>query len=102
MSASIVTITQKSRIECIKLLYHSILTQTYDNIVEWVIVEGSPSEQDANTNRAQLMDVIGDKRTLTIRYIEYTIGAKLSDLRNIGNRSTSRFSIIYPKNVLNK
>jgi len=58
MAASIVTITQNSRIECIKLLYHSILTQTYDNIVEWVIVEGSRSEQDAITNRSQLMDFI--------------------------------------------
>ena len=44
-SVSIVTITQYSRFDCLKNLYNLILLQDYATIDEWIIVEGSQTEQ---------------------------------------------------------
>jgi len=81
-SVSIVTITQLKRKECIKILCNIINTQTYKNIIEWVIVEGSKNKEDALENANY---VKGLKSKVPIVYMEYKANAKLGELRNIGN-----------------
>jgi hypothetical protein len=50
MQVSILTITQLSRHESFKLLIEYVLNQTYKNIVEWIIIDGSKNINDSNTN----------------------------------------------------
>jgi hypothetical protein len=85
-SVSIVTITQFKRYKCLEVLFEIIKTQTYTNIIEWVIVEGSKSESDAESNKI-LMEEFVKSRILqcSIKYITRTKQAKLGELRNIGN-----------------
>lgn len=82
-TVSIVTITQLSRAKCLANLLEIILSQTYHNIIEWVIVEGSKSQADADQNKKQIMDMTAHT-PFKIVYVEYS-GNALSDLRNSGN-----------------
>lgn len=86
-TVSIVTITQRKRFPNIEILRDMILAQTYKNIIEWVIVEGSPSEADAAQNAENIRGLSTDK--LPIRYLEKQPGEKLGALRNKGNRACS-------------
>jgi glycosyltransferase involved in cell wall biosynthesis len=82
---SLITISQLTRSECLKNLYELIKLQTYDNIIEWIIVEGSPNIEDAENNKMRIAELIDQHNAqYKIIYIEYT-GNKLSDLRNAGN-----------------
>lgn len=83
---SIVTITQLKRFPCIEILHDLIKDQDYTNIIEWVIVEGSKTEEDAKANADNIK---GLKSTLTfpIVYIEWTANTKLGELRNRGNNA---------------
>jgi hypothetical protein len=87
-TVSIVTITQFIRYDCLMLLYDQINLQTFKNISEWVIVEGSNSKEDAEKSRDNISKLITfhqkKNEKMKIIYVEYT-GNKLSDLRNIGN-----------------
>jgi len=82
-TVSIVTITQLSRAKCLANLLEIILSQTYHNIIEWVIVEGSKSQADADQNKKQMMEMSAHT-SIKIVYVEYS-GNALSDLRNSGN-----------------
>jgi glycosyltransferase involved in cell wall biosynthesis len=82
-TVSIITITQLSRSECLKNLLTLIQSQTYKNIIEWVIVEGSKTEDDAAKN-SEIIRELSYETTLNIVYLQYT-GFALSDLRNNGN-----------------
>jgi len=89
LSASIITVNQLIRHECLKNLYELIKLQTYKNIIEWVIVEGSKTKEDAEKNKIYIIELINKHNNLNnmnIVYIEYT-GKKLSDLRNLGNNT---------------
>jgi glycosyltransferase involved in cell wall biosynthesis len=89
LSASIVTITQLIRSECLLNLYDLIKLQTYKNIVDWVIVEGSSNEEDGDKNKNNIANIINNhKLSFKIIYIEYS-NQKLSDLRNSGNSKCS-------------
>uniref|UniRef100_A0A6C0H891 Uncharacterized protein n=1 Tax=viral metagenome TaxID=1070528 RepID=A0A6C0H891_9ZZZZ len=57
MKVSIITITQLSRHASLKLLLNSILEQTYTDIIEWILIEGTPNNNDAIVNK-QLIDNI--------------------------------------------
>ena len=57
-SVSIVTITQLSRHECLLNLYELIQLQIYQNIIEWVIVEGSKTEENATINKEYIHQLI--------------------------------------------
>jgi glycosyltransferase involved in cell wall biosynthesis len=81
---SLITITQLSRAECLKQLHKMIQQQTYKNIIEWVIVEGSKTEEDGLKNREKIVQLKNENTNIDIVYVEYT-GMKLSDLRNAGN-----------------
>lgn len=80
---SIITVTQLSRSLCLKNLLTLIKLQTYENIIEWVIVEGSKTEKDGIENRKKIIDLSFESH-LPIVYLKYT-GNALSDLRNNGN-----------------
>jgi glycosyltransferase involved in cell wall biosynthesis len=82
---SIITITQFIRFESLKILFEMIKKQTYQNILEWVIVEGSNNLDDANKNKILINNFIKTIK-LNVNYIEYT-GKKLGSLRNLGNQS---------------
>jgi hypothetical protein len=91
-SVSIITVSQLSRHNCLLNLYELIQLQTYKNITEWVIVEGSYSKEDGEKNKEninKLLQIHSDNiesiiRNMKIIYVEYT-GLALSDLRNLGN-----------------
>lgn len=89
-SVSLLTITQWARTKCLKNLVAFINKQTYTGIVEWVIVEGSKTEKEAEQNKEFILNVnemnINEINiNVPINYIPYAAGAKLSDLRNRGN-----------------
>ena len=63
-TVSLLTITQRSRNKCLKNLLDFILDQTYKDIVEWIIVEGSKTEKDVEENKEFIMNEI-----IIIKYI---------------------------------
>ena len=82
-NVSIITVTQLIRKDCLLNLYELIKLQTYKNIIEWVIVEGSKTIDDAKLNKVYIDNLILLSH-IKIIYIEFS-GKSLSDLRNIGN-----------------
>ena len=87
-SVSIITITQIKRFECIKILFDLIKAQTYSNIIEWVIVEGSKTNIDAEENKNNINKIVEQEQKFKIIYVEKDKdkNIKLGELRNIGNR----------------
>jgi len=86
-SVSIITVSQYSRFESLKNLYELILLQDYPNIIEWVIVEGSKTEEFKMANSKQIQEHFSEKDAkIKIRYITPTYILPLSDLRNLGNK----------------
>jgi glycosyltransferase involved in cell wall biosynthesis len=86
---SILTITQFGRFESLRILFDMIQYQTFKNISEWVIVEGSQTINDAVKNKElikQFINEINSSINYNINYIEYT-GYKLGGLRNVGNKA---------------
>lgn len=89
-SVSIITVTQFNRFQCIKILLDIIKSQTYSNIIEWVIVEGSKTETLSNENKANINKLIEENQNLLkfqIVYVERKADVKLGELRNIGNKT---------------
>ena len=86
-TVSLLTITQKSRNKCLKNLLEFINNQTYQDIIEWVIVEGSKTQKEAEENKEYILNeiIIINKTRLPIKYIGFEEDSKLSDLRNRGN-----------------
>ena len=89
-SVSLVTISQLKRFSCLQILEDLIKEQTYDNIIEWVIMEGSKTAEDAKINAENIKSLI-EKSTLKCKiiYCEYVSGIKLGELRNIANNKCS-------------
>ena len=84
-TVSIVTITQLPRNNSLKLLADMIQEQLYEPIIEWVIVEGSRTLEDANKNYDFIKEIQTTMK-IPIVYVPYiNINNKLSDLRNLGN-----------------
>lgn len=95
-TVAILTITQYKRFNCLKILYMMIQKQTYKNINEWVIVEGSQNKEEADKNKINVKEFINEIKhnvNFKINYIEYT-GLKLGGLRNIGNNSCTSDIIV--------
>jgi len=86
-SVSIVTITQLNRIQSFPILIEIIKRQTYKNIIEWIIVEGSPNIEDSIKNK-NLLDKYLQLISLSfqIKYIAFS-GKKLGGLRNLANEN---------------
>jgi len=87
-TVSIITVSQFKRHEYLKILIQIIETQTYKNILEWVIVEGTQSN-DERVKHKECMDlfIANSKLTFPIRFIDTPFDTKLGELRNIGNFS---------------
>lgn len=84
-TVSIVTISQWVRFPCLEHVRDCLKEQTYDSIVEWVLVEGSKTKEDAQRNAEAIRTL--DTR-VPIVYIPYTSEqTNLGELRNIGNRT---------------
>ena len=81
-TVSLLTITQRSRNKCLKNLLEFINKQTYQDIIEWVIVEGSKTQKEAEENKEYI--IIINKTRFPIKYIGFEEDSKLSDLRNRG------------------
>lgn len=104
-SVSIVTITQFGRFESFRILYELIYRQTYTNIQEWIIVEGSHSETDATQNEESILNFLEDMHNKCDKsnrefipipntiYLPYT-GNKLGELRNLGNSACTSNVIV--------
>ena len=94
-NVSILTITQFKRFKCIQILFTMIQRQTYKNIKEWVIIEGSQLKSDAEKNKENIKKFIEEIKPLVnfkINYIEYS-GRKLGGLRNLGNELCTQRSL---------
>lgn len=89
-SVSILTITQWSRSECLFILIDIIKDQTYRNIIEWVIVEGSKNIEEAKKNQESINNLIEDNKDVLFKiiYVEYS-GMKLGGLRNKSNQNST-------------
>lgn len=83
-SVSIITVTQLSRFKCLLNLAFLIKLQDYSNIIEWIIVEGTPSRMDAAHNKINILSHLSEFH-IPVKYIEYEPTRFLSDLRNVGN-----------------
>ena len=88
-TVSILTITQYNRYECLKILVELINLQTYKNIIEWVIIEGSHTEKEIKESSKQINEL---KNSGILKYpIVYInnedVNIKLGELRNIGNKT---------------
>ncbi len=82
-TVSLLTITQYSRRECLRNLSMLIKRQIYKNIIEWVIVEGTPDIEDSKKNAKLIYDIETD---IPIRFVHGCYERQhLSDLRNAGN-----------------
>jgi glycosyltransferase involved in cell wall biosynthesis len=90
-SVSLITVTQYSRRTCLENLICLINEQIYENICEWVIVEGSKNPADAEAN-SQLIAIHQKNKMvfpINIVYIPYQTNPSqrhLSDYRNAGNQ----------------
>lgn len=86
-SVSIITVTQLKRFNCLEILRDLLKAQTYKNIVEWVIVEGSKTEELAAINAENIKQLSANSGlSYPIIYINYENNIKLGELRNKGNR----------------
>ena len=89
-TVSIVTVTQLKRKESIKILIDIIAEQDYPYIIEWVIVEGTPCNQDSITNQTNIQELIkNSKLKFDIKYIVPQTKTQLGGLRNLGNNACS-------------
>ena len=92
MNVSILTVTQLSRHESFKLLIDYIQNQTYKNIVEWIIVEGSQNVDDANCNKALINNL--NISYPKIIYKESSDIDKKNIINNLNNNSEINGDII--------
>lgn len=88
-TVSILTITQFNRFECLKILTEFINYQTYKNIIEWVIIEGSNTNDEIEKSSKQIMELASSSVVkCPIIYInKNSPTTKLGELRNIGNNT---------------
>jgi len=85
-TVSLLTITQWNRRGCLPILKDMILEQTYPHIVEWVLVEGSQTEEERTLNVSHLTsDYLTRDLPFPIRVIVPTGGLALGGLRQLAN-----------------
>lgn len=87
-TVSIITITQFKRSDVLNILMINIKNQIYNNIIEWVIVEGSNNKEDKIKNSIKI-NALKNSSTLNfpIVFIETDENLKLGNLRNLGNNA---------------
>jgi len=83
-SVSLLTITQLSRHQSLQILKDLIKDQTYPNILEWVLVEGSPTKEASHQNAKSIQAL---DSTIPIRYISTDGGLSIGVLRQMANEA---------------
>ena len=83
-TVSILTVSQLSRIQTLKLTADYINNQTYD-IIEWVIVNGSKNDNDAQLFKAFVNIELSTMSKVKISYVDYDANVKLGGFRNLAN-----------------
>lgn len=96
-SVSILTLTQLSRSECLKILFDCIKNQSYKNIKEWIIVDGSKSLDEGMCNQVFITELINSDKSInfTINYIGYQKDKNLHQLKNIAHSKATGDYIIW-------
>ena len=96
-TVSIVTITQFKRFDCLLIARDLIKYQTYTNIVQWVLVEGSKNENDAKLNAENINKLREDLQlNVELTYVPYESNIKLGQLRNKGNKAcTGDITVVF-------
>lgn len=86
-SVSILTISQLARFDCLKILFECIKKQTYKNIKEWIIVDGSKSIDEGMCNQILINELINLANDINfqIKYIPYKDQSNLGELKNRAN-----------------
>jgi len=84
-SVSLLTITQFKRQASLLLLRDLILDQDYPHLLEWILVEGSPTSEEAKLNDV-FCRALGAEG-LPIRYIPGSGGDPIGLLRNRANEA---------------
>jgi cellulose synthase/poly-beta-1,6-N-acetylglucosamine synthase-like glycosyltransferase len=83
-SVSILTITYLHQNDSLKLLLNMIKNQTYKNIKEWIILEGSMNDDDK-----VLINELVNSANFNIRYIKPPKDSNNSTLKNLLNDSAT-------------
>jgi len=83
-SVSLLTVTQLSRHQSLLILRDLVQDQTYPNILEWVLVEGSPTKEAALQNAKSIQALAS---TIPIRYIGTEGGLSIGVLRQMANEA---------------
>jgi len=89
-SVSIITVTQFKRRECLEITVDLIKYQTYKNIIEWVIVEGSKTLEESINNEKIIKKINLDIPIVYIPAYSDNLtfnNHHLGELRNIGNKT---------------
>lgn len=88
-NVSILTITQLSRHDNLKILFELIQTQTYKNILEWIIVEGSNTYENKLKNSELINELITNNKNclFNIKYISNHDNNTFGELKNIANNN---------------
>jgi hypothetical protein len=87
-TVSILTLTQFNRFSCLNILLELIKKQTYNNIIEWVIVEGTKNEEEVELNKVNIKNMIEtNKVKFNIKYVLDDKEKKIGYLRNIGSKA---------------
>ncbi len=96
-TVSILTITQLSRSECLKILFNNIKQQSYKNIKEWIIIDGSKTIDEGMCNKILVNELIASDKAVRfeIKYIPYQPYTNLSQLKNIANSHATGEYIIW-------
>lgn len=84
-NVSITTITQLQRNNCINILLNIIKKQNYKNIVQWIIIEGSNSFNDAKENEKYILNIIDNNNHINIKYIPFSNETNLDNLKQFVN-----------------
>lgn len=86
-SVSILTITQLSRSDCLTILLDCIKNQSYRNIKEWIIVDGSKSPDEGMCNNILVNEMINSNKSTNfqIKYVLYEPNSTWGQLKNRAN-----------------
>jgi hypothetical protein len=96
-SISILTISQLSRSECLNVLFDCIKQQSYKNIKEWIIIDGSKSMDEGMCNQVLVNELIASDKSIKfeIKYIPLQPNKNLSQLKNVAHTFVTGDYIIW-------
>jgi hypothetical protein len=88
-TVSIVTVTQGTRVPFFKIQVENLGKQTYEHILEWVIVDGSATAEESAALQYQLLELHFPRELRIVYYPWNPTRPKIGKLRNIANQLAS-------------